>query len=86
MDLSIKTKYNIGQEVYIPKKDIVFYKGSFINTLIPDTTPYKIVSIKIRIQSTLTIYYYLNNKQDAIIEDKVFESLESLEKYCDDSE
>jgi len=83
MELIIHTKYAIGQEVYLKKTALDFSRGYFIDVEVPDTTPYRITSIRTHTYpGYVSIYYRLDGKQESIREDKIFSSLEEVEAHC----
>ena len=83
MQITINSKFEIGQEVFIFKTDIKFKEGYFINVNTPDPNPYIITSIRIHQYSGYqSIYYRLDGIQKSIREDQVFSSIEEVQKYC----
>lgn len=79
MELNIKTKFDVGQKVYIYQKDIAFRDGDFISVYTPDPTPYQITSIRTHTYNDYqSIYYRLDGHKHSFREDKLFESLEDM--------
>lgn len=77
MDLNIKTKFYVGQEVFICKPEWPFVEGKFVLKYVPDPQPYRITSIRIHHYSDYTsIYYRLDGHQKSFKEKWIYSSVE----------
>lgn len=87
MEIKVNTKFNIGQEVYICYKDSYFINGEFKSVYVPDTNP-KVINKIFIIQKTNTVHILYSCKDDIqqYTEDKVFETLEEAQKWCNNYE
>lgn len=84
MQITVNTKYEIGQKVYLCKTETAFKDGAFVNITVPDINPYIITSIRINqyLNGYYSIYYRIDGKQIPIREDQVFESIEAAKSFC----
>lgn len=84
MQITISTKYEIGQKVYLCKTETTFKDGNFINATVPDMNPYVITSIRVHQYANgyASIYYRIDGKQNSVREDQVFNSIEELKSFC----
>lgn len=84
MQITVNTKYEIGQKVYLCKSETTFKDGSFINVIVPDMNPYVITSIRVHQYTNgyFSVYYRIDGKQNSIREDQVFGSIEELKLFC----
>ena len=71
MQITVNTKYEIGQQVYLCKTKLKFKDGDFVNASVPNLN-----------LSSQSIYYRLDGLQKSIREDQVFESIEAAKKFC----
>ena len=81
MQITVNTKYEIGQQVYLCKTKLKFKDGDFVNASVPNLNPFTVTSIRIHLSSQ-SIYYRLDGLQKSIREDQVFESIEAAKKFC----
>ena len=83
MNLNIKTKFKVGQEVYICKPDWPFIEGKYVMKYIPDPQPYNITSIRVHVYDNYTsIYYRLDGHPKSFKEKWVYESLDEATAAC----
>ena len=76
MQITVNTKYEIGQQVYLCKTKLKFKDGDFVNASVPNLNPFTVTSIRIHQHlSSQSIYYRLDGLQKSIREDQVFESI-----------
>lgn len=76
MDINIKTKYNIGDTVYIPE---------FYEEFLP-SKPFKVTGVLINISTDITsIQYQLQSSvyEETVAEPQVFSTYEECTKWCD---
>jgi hypothetical protein len=77
MDLNIKTKFELGQEVFICRKEMVFKEGKYVKVYVPDPEPYHITSIRTHTYPEYqSIYYRLDGHQVSYPEKWVYASYE----------
>ena len=74
MDINIKTKFNVGDEVYIPMLYQDFYAHK---------TPQIIEGIRIDIQDKTRITYLLDGEWRKVSEDRIFATYEECRQWCD---
>lgn len=83
MDIQIKTKFDIGQEVYTCYKSVYFKDGDFVDTFVPDKEPRTIKSVTILKEAYHTNILYSFVNKNSCLEDMVFNTLEEAQKWCD---
>lgn len=47
MQITVNTKYEIGQQVYLCKTKLKFKDGDFVNASVPNLNPFTVTSIRI---------------------------------------
>lgn len=86
MDIQIKTKFNIGDNVYSCNKHSQFYNGAYIDLYCPSSNPYKVTGINILHRADGTKVYYTCYPNKEYSEEVLFNSLEEAQQWCDDYE
>ena len=67
MQITVNTKYEIGQQVYLCKTKLKFKDGDFVNASVPNLNPFTVTSIRIHQHlSSQSIYYRLDGLQKSI--------------------
>lgn len=74
MDINIKTKFNVGDKVYIPMLYHDFYAHN---------TPQVIEGIRIDIQDKMRITYLLDGEWHKVSEDRIFATHEECKQWCE---
>ena len=90
MQITVNSKYEIGQQVYLCKTKLKFKDGDFVNLgigvplmCVPNLNPFTVTSIRIHQHpNSQSIYYRLDGLQKSIREDQIFESIEAAKKFC----
>lgn len=81
MDLNIKTKFDVGQSVFILKKETVFKEGNFVSINIADPNAYIVTSIRTHTYKDYqSVYYRLDGHKHSFREDMVFASYDEAKQ------
>ena len=87
MEIKINTKYNIGQEVFICKRDVQFKDGTFIDHYIVEPVTKTISNILIRYEPEhIDIMYSFSGSSNYTPETMIFPTLEEAKKWCTSNE
>lgn len=77
MNINVKTKFNVGQEVFICTPEYHFKEGKHIVVYTPDPQPYRVTSIRIHTYNDYTsIYYRLDGHSKSFKEKWIHKTLE----------
>ena len=75
MDINIKTKYNIGDTVYIPECYEEFFPSK----------PFKVTGVLMKVSTNTTLIQYQlqsNEYEETVAEQQVFSTYEDCTKWC----
>ncbi len=87
MKISIETKFDIGQIVYLCQKTPRFEEGAFVDTYAVDTAPRTVKDIIVSyLDSGSHIFYVFEDIITMIPEYLVFSTLEKAEEWCNNYE
>ena len=87
MEIKINTKFDIGQEVFVCKRDIQFKDGVFVDNYIAEPVAKKISNILIQYEmKNIDIMYSFFGSTNYISETMVFPTLEKAKKWCQNYE
>lgn len=65
MQITVNSKYEIGQQVYLCKTKLKFKDGDFVNASVPNLNPFTVTSIRIHQHpNSQSIYYRLDGLQN----------------------
>lgn len=86
MDIQVKTKFNIGQEVYVCNQTRHFIMGEYKTKFIPMNIPLVITQIMICVDAKhSSVQYHLfgnNNIKYSYSENLLFDSFEDVTEWC----